>query len=97
MSLFIIGFDRRHEEYTYVGYDTYGTYYVTASGSYDEETKAITMYGEDEDPVMGVTQKYDFIFRIVSPDKHIGEVVFKDFRTPGQEPFKAVEVVYTKK
>lgn len=96
-SLSITGFDKRHKKYTMVGFDTWGTYYVTAAGSYDDTTRTITMYGEDEDPVMGVTQKYDFIVRILSEDTYVEEIVFKDFRTPNEEEFKAVEITYTRK
>ncbi len=96
-SLSITGFDRRHKKYSLVVFDTWGTYYVMAAGSYDDATRTITMYGEDEDPVMGVTQKYDFILRIISQDKHVAEVVFKDFRTPNEEEFKAVEITYSRK
>jgi hypothetical protein len=93
----LIGFDRRHKKFTQVGFDTWGTYYVTASGPYDEKTRTITMYGEDEDPIVGKTQKYNMIIRFVDENRYITEVVFKDFRTPNQEPFKSVEIIYTKK
>jgi hypothetical protein len=93
----LIGFDGRHKKFTQVGFDTWGTYYVTATGPYDEKTRTITMYGEDEDPIIGKTQKYDMIIRFINENKYITEVVFKDFRTPNQEPFKSVEIIYTKK
>jgi hypothetical protein len=96
-GLYILGFDRRHKEFIMVGFDTWGTYYVTARGTYDKSTKSITMYGEDENPIMGVTQKFDMIIRILSPDKNVWEVVFKDFRTPGEKEFKMVEVIQTRK
>jgi hypothetical protein len=92
-------FDRRHKKYTTIGLDTWGTYYVTAAGTYDEKTKTLKMYGEDEDPVMGFTQKYDFIIHFESPDKHIYKVVFYDFPTPAgvQKEFKIMGIVYTRK
>ncbi|MCH7760984.1 DUF1579 family protein, partial [candidate division TA06 bacterium] len=96
-TLYILGFDRRHKKFTSIGFDTWGTYSVSAAGTYDEKTKTITMYGEDEDPVMKVTQKFDMILRFVSKDKHIWEVVFKDFRTPEEKEFKSVEVTFTRK
>jgi hypothetical protein len=58
-GLHILGFDRRHKKFTMVGFDNWGTYFVTAQGTYDKSTKTITMYGEDEDPIMGVTQKFN--------------------------------------
>lgn len=94
-GLFIIGFDRRHEKFTYIGFDTWGTYSVSAEGTFDEETKSITMYGEDDDPVMGHTQKYDFVISFPSDDTWRFEVIFLDeVHTQGAGPFKMVEVNY---
>jgi len=93
-NLFIIGFDRRWNQYTFVGYDTMGTYFVTAAGEYDSESRTITMYGEDEDPVLGFTQQYDIIMRLVSENEYVTEVIFKDdVHTRGEGPFKVVEVI----
>ena len=96
-SLNIMGFDRRTKKYTEVGYDSTGTYYVTATGDYDPSQNAIITYGEDFDPVIGGTQKYSFIIRFISPTKYVEEVVFKDeFHTKGKGDFKAVEITNTK-
>ena len=96
-TLNIMGFDRRTKKYTEVGYDSTGTYYVTASGDYDPSQNAIIMYGEDFDPIIGGTQKYNFITRFISPTKYVAEVVFKDeVHTKGRGDFKAVEITSTK-
>lgn len=96
-SVIITGFDRRTGKFTTVGFDTEGTYYVAGAGPYDQSRKAIVMYGEDVDPVLG-TQKYDMVTRIVSPTKYIKEVVFKDpAHTHGLPEFKVVEITFTKK
>ena len=96
-NMIIMGFDRRSKKFTTVGFDTEGTYYVAATGPYDESRKAIVMYGEDIDPALG-TQKYDMVIRIVSPTKYIAEVVFKDpAHTHGLPEFKMVEITHTKK
>lgn len=96
-NMSIMGFDRRTKKFTTVGFDTEGTYYVAATGPYDESRKAIVMYGEDVDPALG-TQKYDMVVRIVSPTKYITEVVFKDpAHTHGLPEFKMVEITLTKK
>ena len=95
-GLVLMGFDRRSKRYTQVGYDSFGTYYVTAAGTYDPSQNAIVMYGEDVDPMLG-TQKYNFITRFVSPTKYVTEVIFKDeYHTKGRGDFKAVEVTSTK-
>lgn len=96
-SLVVTGFDRRWNHYTVVGYDTMGTYYVTAAGDYDPGTRTITMYGEDEDPVLGHTQRYDIVMRFVDDDTYVSEVIFKDrAHTGGEGPFKMVEITFTR-
>lgn len=96
-SLLLLGFDRRHETYTFVGYDTMGTYYVTASGPFDEERNAIVLSGEDEDPVSGFVQKYDIVLHLGEKDRYVTEVIFKNPElTGGAESFKMVEVECTR-
>jgi hypothetical protein len=96
-SINILGFDRRYGHYTVVGYDTYGTYYITAAGSYEAKTKTLTLSGTDDDPVLQATQVYDFIIRFVSADEYTYEVIFKDeWHTRGGGPFKVVAITYTR-
>jgi hypothetical protein len=92
----LTGFDRRHKKYTTVGYDTWGTYYATAAGTSDESGRTITMYGEDRDPIIGKTQKYDMVLHFIDENSYRWEVIFKDFRTPNEEPFKMLEILYTR-
>lgn len=91
-SLQIMGFDRRHGEFTSVGFDTMGTYFVTASGKQDETTGKIAMRGTDNDP-MGV-QDYTFELEIKSKDEYVFTVLFHKMggRDFGEEGFKMVEV-----
>jgi hypothetical protein len=91
-GLNLMGYDRRHKHFTTVGFDTWGTYYITASGSYNEETNSIVMYGEDEEPTWEMIQKYNIIVRFIDDDTFISEVIFKDKRTPDESEFKMVEV-----
>jgi hypothetical protein len=96
-AMSIMGFDRRHRHYTYAGYDTWGTYYVAAAGPYQADQEAIVMYGEDVDPIMGFTQKYDIVLRPVNKDKYVVEIVFKDeVNSKGTGEFKIVEIEYTR-
>jgi hypothetical protein len=96
-GLYILGFDRRFDKYTLVGFDTWGTYYITAAGSWDETTKTITMSGEDRDPLGKLTQKYDFIYRFVDDDTHVVELVFKKGPlTEGLPEFKMAESTFTR-
>ena len=96
-NIIIYGYDKRHKNFTVVGFDTWGTYYVTAAGDYIPEEKKITMYGEDEDPTMKVTQKYFMNIYFINENKYITDVVFKDFRTKDEKEFKMVEIVHTRK
>ncbi|MBN1447974.1 MAG: DUF1579 family protein [Bacteroidetes bacterium] len=96
-TLNILGFDRRHEKYTTVGFDTWGTYYVTATGDYDEAKKTLTYYGEDDDPVMGFTQKYRYIVSWLSDDSFRMEIIFIDFPMVQEKEWKMVEILYTRK
>ena len=96
-GLNMIGFDRRFNRYTLVGFDTWGTYYVTAAGTRDETTNTISMSGEEHDPLGKFTQKYDFIFRFVDDDTYIIELVFKKGPlTEGLPEFKMAETTFTR-
>ncbi|PKK83031.1 MAG: hypothetical protein CVT49_10835 [candidate division Zixibacteria bacterium HGW-Zixibacteria-1] len=96
-TLTILGFDRRSNKYTFVGYDTWGTFYVTAAGGYNDTTKVITMYGEEVDVIAGFTQKYDQAIQIIDKDKFILTTVFYNKEmTGGAEQFKMLEITYTR-
>ncbi len=97
-GLFIMGFDRRHETYSYVGFDSWGTYSVAASGEYDEATETITVSGTDEDPIVGFTQVYDMTLTFIDDDTWKFEVIMKGAEAIyGADPFTMVEVIYTRK
>lgn len=92
-SLVLTGFDRRHNRYTTVGFDTWGTYYVTAAGTMQDSV--VTMHGTDDDPTAGHTQVYDMHLRFVDDDTYVTDVTFTDeAHTQGKGPFKAFEAVY---
>ena len=93
----IMGYDRRHKHFTNVGYDTWGTYYVTSKGDYDAEKKQWILYGEDSDPIMGFDQKYNFIITWLNDDTWKVEVVFIDFPMADEKEFKMVEITYTRR
>lgn len=92
-SIIILGFDRRSDEYTLLGLDTMGTYWVSAQGPATSEREAV-LSGEDFDPVFDGTQEYDFVLRWEDDDTFITQIIFKDaFHTGGGEPFKMIETV----
>lgn len=98
-TLGIMGCDRRDGTYTTIGFDTMGTYGVSARGKYDEATKTFTLHGTDRDPILDHTQKYKFVTRLVSDDKFVVSVIFTDkMHTKGLvDEFKMVEITYTRK
>ncbi len=97
-GLTIMGFDRRHKVYTLVGFDTWGTYYITAAGNYDKTSKTLTMPGEDTDPVFGLKQTYEMVMHLESPDRYVTELYFKNMKQVfGSDSFKMVEIINTRK
>lgn len=91
----IMGFDRRHEDYTMIGLDTTGTYWVTARGVRDDDG-VIRMHGEDDDP-MG-KQVYTFEYEVISEDEHEFRVLFSQIGPMVfDEPFCMVTVHSTRK
>jgi hypothetical protein len=94
-SITMIGFDRRNEVWTTVGFDTLGTYWVTGTGKRDE-AGVIHMLGRDESP-QG-SQEFIFEVEFVSDDELVSSVYFTKMGPQVfDEPFKMVEVRYTRK
>lgn len=75
-NLMIFGYDRRHEEFTIVGFDTMGTYSVAGQGGRDEKTGVIKMKGTTHDPKLGATERYSFVIRDVSADSYTIQIWF---------------------
>jgi hypothetical protein len=89
-SLTILGFDRRHGLWTMVGFDTLGTYWVTAQGERDEDG-VIRMHGRDDDP-MGA-QVFFNEWRLEGDDAFSSSVHFTQLGPQTfDEPFKMVDV-----
>ena len=96
-SMTMLGFDRRHGEYTLIGLDTQGTYWVTAQGP-RQAGGSIVMRGTDEQVTMAHTQVYDFVLRIESSNRYVIEIVFHDeAHTRGGGPFRMMEIVHTRR
>ncbi len=96
-SMTIMGYDRRQHKFTNVGYDTWGTYYITAAGTYDTENRKFTLLGEDDDPVFGLKQKYSFITTIRDHDTVMTELVFHEFPMADGKDYTMVEISYRRK
>lgn len=96
-SVTIHGFDRRHGEFTIIGLDTFGTYWVTAQGPRGSDGR-IVMRGTDDMVTLNHTQVYDMILTIEGPDRYKVEIIFHDeMHRKGGPPFKAVEIVHTRR
>lgn len=96
-SLTILGFDRRHGLYTAAGYDTWGTYHVSAQGGWNAERGAIVLSGSDvvtEDH----TQAWDFVLREIDSNTYTWEVIFTDaVHAPDGVPFRMVEITHRRR
>lgn len=97
-ALALYGFDRRHGKYTVVGFDTFGTYWVTGAGAMDPATRTVAMDGTDDDPITRMTQVYTLHLRLVDADTYVTDVVFHDAaHAPGGGGFKAVELTWRRR
>jgi hypothetical protein len=75
-AITLMGFDRRTGEYTLIGLDTGGTYYITAAGKWDEAKKAVVMHGSYLQPPANTEQKYHFVWATPSPREHVLTLFF---------------------
>lgn len=91
-SLTILGFDRRTSDYTMVGYDTLGTYYIAAAGKYDNARKMLVMNGSYLQPPANAEVKYRF--ELVKNAK--GDQVWTLFFDMGGSEVRVAESTYTK-
>ncbi len=97
-GIYIIGFDRRNEVYQVLGMDSFGTYFVSATGPASEEYTAKT-YGKDNDPMMkkmGFEKEFGYNLLFKEDDKFVIEVFWIDNRTEARTEIKALEYVFTR-
>ena len=83
---YTIGFDRRHDEYVIIVFDTSGTYPVTARGKKSDGT--IRMFGTDDDPnmkKMGFEKKFALDLTIKNKDDFSITTIFIDTRTKDEK------------
>lgn len=93
-SMSILGFDRRHKEFTLLSFDTHGTYWISAAGTYDEKTSTLTMSGEDVDPILNLVKRYDTVIKFLDKDTFTWSIIFKNPEmTHGADEFKVLEIV----
>lgn len=92
-SLAVFGFDRRKGEYTMVGFDSMGTYSITAAGVWDEKTSSIALSGAEAEPGAKSAMRYRMRIRAVTKDEYRMTMSF--FLPDGTE-WTAVESIYTR-
>ncbi len=75
-AMTIFGFDRRTGDYTLVGYDTLGTYYITAAGRHEAVQKGIVLRGSYKQPPANTDQAYHFVWTRPSEKEHLLTLYF---------------------
>ncbi|HEV7765549.1 MAG TPA: DUF1579 family protein [Thermoanaerobaculia bacterium] len=75
-SVTIYGFDRRTNDFTMIGIDTLGTYWISAAGKYDETQKGIVLHGSYAQPPTGQETKYRFLWSKPSENEHLLTLYF---------------------
>lgn len=96
-GIFTIGFDPRHQRYTIIAMDSFGTYFVTSQGKQDEKTGKIRMLGTDDDPMMkslGYTKEFVHVLDLRNPDEFAVEIWFVDTRTAARKEIKFMEYTF---
>lgn len=92
-SLTIFGFDRRTSEYTLVGFDTLGTFWITAAGKYDETRKGVVLAGSYAQPPSGELQPYQFVWTTPNEREHVLTLFF----TKDGKDVRVAETRFTRK
>jgi hypothetical protein len=92
-SFTVFGFDRRSSDFTAVGFDSLGTYHVTAAGKPAPESQPITMSGVNRDPATGRVEEFDFVLTPINPNEYRFDVFFKG---PGGARSHVVEIIHTR-
>jgi hypothetical protein len=94
-GLSIEGYDRFKKKYVSIWIDNMGTGIFVSEGTADASGKVCTYFGKAHDPMTGEPDKVvRSVAREISPDK----VVYEMYDRPaGQDEFKTMEIVYTRK
>lgn len=91
-GLTIMGFDRRTSDYTMVGYDTLGTYYITAAGKHDDARKMMVLKGSYLQPPTNAEVKYRFEVTQNAKGDHVWTLFFD----MGGNEVRVAETIYSK-
>ena len=88
----IIGYDNAKKEYTSVWMDTMGTGIMSATGTYDAETKTMTEEGTFTDPMSG-EQTFKGVTQFIDKDNFTYNMFIN---SPSGEEVRVMEIIYTR-
>ncbi|MEZ4269329.1 MAG: DUF1579 domain-containing protein [Myxococcota bacterium] len=90
----LLGYNNMRKVYEGSWIDSMATHIASSKGSMDPSGKVLTMYGEMDEPMMGVYGRMVRMTTVIeSPDKH----VFTMYDLHAGETYKAFEITYTRK
>lgn len=95
MQLF--GHDNAREVYTLYGIDGMGTAAVSAEGTYDPETKTLSLHGEEDDPIFYAPRKFKFVHRFIDEDHREYELWFLTNEKGEEAPYRAISSKVSRK
>jgi hypothetical protein len=88
------GYDNYRNMYVGSWADNMGTQLLTMSGSYNPNTKELSMYGAMDEPTMNVSGRLvRYVTRFISKDKHM----FEMYDLHASPDYKVMEITYTRK
>lgn len=90
-SLMILGFDRRMEKFTLMGFDSMGTYSISAAGSWAKPEEVIVFEGVDQHPKTEAKNRFRFKLTKQSPDHF---VLVLHFLLPDGGEHQVAEMTY---
>jgi hypothetical protein len=92
MGLF--GYDNYQKVYVGCWADDMGTQLLTMRGNMSQDGKTLTMYGEMDEPMLGIKGRLvRYVTEIINDDHH----VFSVYDLHAGDNYKVVEVAYTRK
>lgn len=90
----MFGYDNFQKMYVGCWADSMGTQLLTMRGNLSQDGKTLTMYGEMDEPMLGVRGRMvKYVTDIASDDKQI----FSIYDLHAGDDYKVVEVIYTRK
>lgn len=90
----LIGYDNMKDEYTSIWIDNVGTGTMVATGTYNPETKTITENGSHMCPIRGHEVKFRSEIQLVDNNRFTYTMYDLSY---SDEPFKSMEIEYTRK